>query len=79
MKAQVFFSFYCHSHLEDIGIGSTFVWFVIFGIFQQNVIHVIAGVLEEFVVGIEDDQRDLTVTQHAQLVGFLHQTKLTLR
>ena len=30
------------------------------------------------VVGVEDDDGDLAVAQHAQLVGFLHQAELPL-
>ena len=41
-------------------------------------VHVCAGVLEQLVVGVEDDDGDLTVAEHGQLVGFLHQTKLAL-
>ena len=47
-------------------------------VLQQNLVHVCAGVLEQLVVGVEDDHGDLTVAQHAQLVGFLHQAKLPL-
>ena len=41
-------------------------------------VHVCAGVLEQLVVGVEDDDRDLTVAEHGQLVGFLHQTEFAL-
>ena len=45
-------------------------------IFEQNFVHVGAGVLEQFVVGVEDDNGDLAVTEDGELVGLLHQTKL---
>ena len=47
-------------------------------IFEQNFVHVRAGVLEQFVVGVEDDDGDLAVAEDGQLVGLLHQTKLAL-
>ena len=47
-------------------------------ILEENLIHVCAGVLEQLVVGVEDDNRDLAVAQHAQLVRLLHQPKLAL-
>ena len=47
-------------------------------ILQQDLVHVCAGVLEQLVVGVEDDDGDLAVAQHAQLVGFLHQAELPL-
>ena len=47
-------------------------------IFEQNFVHIRAGVLEQFVVGVEDDDGDLAVTEDGQLVGLLHQTKLAL-
>ena len=39
------------------------------GVLQQYFVHVSAGVLEELVVAVEDDDRDLAVAQNAQLVG----------
>ena len=46
-------------------------------VFQQNRIHVTARILEETVACVEDDQRDLAVTQDAQLVRLFHETPLT--
>ena len=34
--------------------------------------------LSHLVMRVEDDDGDLTITQHTQLVSFLHQTKLSL-
>ena len=47
-------------------------------VFQQNLVHVGAGVLEQLVVGVEDDHCYLAVTQNTQLVSFLHQAELSL-
>ena len=47
-------------------------------IFEQNFVHVGASVLEQFVVGVEDNDGDLAVAEDGQLVGLLHQTKLAL-
>ena len=37
-----------------------------------------SGLFKYLVVGVEDDDGDLTVAQNTQLVGFLHQTKFPL-
>ncbi len=68
----------CVSYIHDVRVGSALVGLVVFGVFEQNFVHVSAGVLKQFVGAVEDDEGDLTVTQHAQLVRLLHQTKLTL-
>ena len=41
-------------------------------VLQQDLVHVSGGVLKQFVVGIKDDNGDLAVAQHAQLVGLFH-------
>lgn len=64
--------------LHDVWVGPTLVWLVVLGVFEQHFVHICAGVLEQLVGAVEDDQGNLTVTQHAQLVGFLHQAKLSL-
>ena len=51
---------------------------VVLCVFEQDLVHVGAGVLEQLVGAVEDDQGDLAVAQHAQLVGLLHQAKLSL-
>lgn len=43
-----------------------------------NLVHVGASVLVEFVVGAEDDESDLAVAEHAQLVRLLHHAELAL-
>ena len=47
-------------------------------VLEKDLVHVSAGVLEQLVVGVEDDDGDLTVAQNTQLVSFLHQTKFPL-
>ena len=66
-------------HLHDVSVGSTLVWITVFRILEQDAVHVGARILEQLVGVVEDDQSDLAITQDAQLVRFLHQTKLTLR
>ena len=50
-----------HSYLHDIVVRATLVWFVVFGVFEQDFVHVRRGVLEQFVGRIEDDERYFTV------------------
>ena len=52
--------------------------FVVLSIFQQHFVHVSTGILEELVGAVEDDEGNLTVTQHAQFIRLLHQSKLPL-
>ena len=51
---------------------------VIFRVFEQHFVHVGGGVLEKLVGAAEDDEGDLAIAQHRQLVGFLHQTEFAL-
>lgn len=65
-------------HLDNVCIGPALVGLVVFRVLEQDLVHVSAGVLEQLVRMVEDDQSDLTVAQHAQLIGFLHQAKFSL-
>lgn len=65
-------------YLNNVCIGPALVRLVVLCVFEQDLVHVSAGILEQLVRVIEDDQSYLTVTQHTQLVGFLHQAKLSL-
>ena len=47
-------------------------------VLEKDLVHVCAGVLEQLVVGVEDDDGYLTVAQHRQLVSLLHQAELPL-
>ncbi len=52
---------------------------VVLGVLEEDAVHVGGGVLEEFVVRVEDDERDLAVAEHRELVGLLHEAELALR
>jgi hypothetical protein len=45
---------------------------------SSYLVHVCAGVLVELVAGGEDDEGDLAVAEHGQLVRFLHHAELPL-
>lgn len=75
----------CNSHitkyvcyLNNIRVGSAFVRLIILGVLEKNFVHVCAGVLEQLVRAVENDEGYLTVTQHTEFIGFLHQSKLPL-
>lgn len=68
----------CVTHLHNVRVGPALMWFVVLGVFQQDLVHVCAGVLEQLVGAVEDDQGNLTVTQHTELISLLHQAKLSL-
>ena len=65
-------------NLNDVVISSGLMRFVVLGVFEQDFIHVGGGVLEQFVAAAEDDEGDLAVAQHRQLVRFLHEPELSL-
>lgn len=69
---------FCQSYLQYVCVGAALVRLTVLSVLEQHFVHVCAGVLEQTVGAVEDDESDLTVAQHAQLVGLLHQTKLTL-
>ena len=50
--------------------------FIVLRVLEEDLVHVCRGVLVQLVAGAEDDQRDLAVAQHRQLVRLLHHTKL---
>ncbi len=60
------------THLHDVRISPTLMGLIVLSVFKQNFVHVGAGVLEQFISAVEDDEGDLTVAQNAQLVGLLH-------
>ena len=47
-------------------------------VFQEDFVHVGAGVLKQLVLRVEDDNCYLTVTEDTQLVRLLHQAELPL-
>lgn len=46
------------------------------GIAHERLVDVVAAKLVELAVGVEDDERNLALAQHAQLIGLLHQPAL---
>lgn len=64
--------------VHNVFIGLGLVGLVILCILEKHFVHVGRGILEQFVVGVEDDDGDLTVAQNRQLVRFLHQPELPL-
>lgn len=66
------------AHLNDVSIGAALMRLVVLRVLEQHLVHVGAGVLKQLVGVVEDDERDLTVAQHTQFVGLLHQPKLPL-
>lgn len=65
-------------YLDDVGVGPALVRLVVLGVLEQDLVHVGAGVLEQLVGVVEDDEGDLAVAQDAQLVRLLHQAELSL-
>ena len=65
-------------YLEDVSVGAALVGLAVLRVLQKHPVHVCAGVLEEAVGAVEDDEGNLAVAEHAQLVGLLHQPKLSL-
>lgn len=65
-------------YLEDVGVGAALVGLAVLRVLEQHAVHVRAGVLEEAIGAVEDDEGDLTVAEHAQLIGLLHQPELPL-
>ena len=69
------------SHTPPLIMPTKYLFIILINvtcIFEQNFVHIRAGVLEQFVVGVEDDDGDLAVAEDGQLVGLLHQTKFPL-
>lgn len=65
--------------LDDVTVRPAFVWFVVLRVLEQDFVHVCARILEQLVRAVEDDECDLTVAKHTQLVRLLHEAKLALR
>ena len=51
---------------------------VVLGVLEQHFVHVGRRVLVQLVGAAEDDERDLAVAQHRQLVRLLHDAELAL-
>lgn len=50
------------AHLYNVRVGSALVGLVVLCVFQQHFVHVCAGILEQFVRAVENDEGDLAVT-----------------
>jgi len=66
------------NRFQNILVCLGLVGLVVFCVFEQDLVHIGAGVLEQLVVRVEDDDRNLAVAEHGQLVRLLHQTELSL-
>jgi len=62
--------------IHNVFVGLGLVGLVVLCVLEKHFVHVGGGILEQFVVGVEDDDGDLTVAQNRQLVRLLHQPKL---
>lgn len=49
-------------YLDNIFVGERFVWLVVFGVFEENFVHVGAGILVQFIAATEDDKSYFTIT-----------------
>ena len=66
------------TYLNNVLVCQRLMRFIVLCILEEHLVHVRAGVLIQLVARAEDDQGDLTVTQHGQLVGFLHNSEFSL-
>ena len=48
------------------------------GVLEEDFVHVRGSILEQLVVRVEDDDRDLAVAQNAELVSLLHESEFSL-
>ena len=66
-------------YIDNVLIGSTFVWVAVLCVLKEYFVHVGTGVLEELVSAAEHDQGYFTIAKNAQLVGLFHQTEFAFR
>ena len=66
------------ANLDDILIGQRFVRLVVLGVLEQHFVHVGRRVLVQSVGAAEDDESDLAIAQHRQLVRLFHHAKFAL-
>lgn len=65
-------------YLDYVLVGQAFVRLIVFGVLEQNLVHVRTRVLVQLVAAGEYYEGDFTVTQHRQLVRLLHNAKFAL-
>lgn len=51
--------------LNNVRVGSAFVWLVVLRVLKKNFIHVCASILEQFVGAVEDNQSNFAVAENA--------------
>ena len=61
-----------------ISIGFGLVRFLDLCVLHEDLIDVRAGVLVQFLVGADDNERHVNITENTQLVGLLQETVLPL-
>jgi len=64
--------------VHDVLVGLGLVGLVVLCILEQDLVHVCGSVLEQLVMGVEDDDGDLAVAKYGQFVSLFHQPKLPL-
>ena len=65
-------------YIKNISIGLALVRILELSVSDEDGVHVGAGILVELAVAGDHDDCNLTVTQDAQLVGFLEEPSLPL-
>ena len=63
------------THLYDVLVGQRFVWFIVFSVLKEYLVHICASILVQLVGAAEDDECNLTVAKNTQLISLLHHTK----
>ena len=59
-------------YVDNVRVGPAFMRLIVLGVLEEHLVHVGAGVLEQLIGTVEDDERYFTVTEHAEFIGFLH-------
>lgn len=63
-------------YLQNICVGPALMGLAVLRVLEEDFVHVSAGILEQAVGAVKDDEGDFAVAQHAQFVCLFHQTKL---
>lgn len=64
-------------YLDNVFVGQGFMWLIVFGIFEEDLVHIRAGILVQFVAAAEDYEGDLAIAQHRQFVRLLHHAEFS--
>jgi hypothetical protein len=65
-------------YLQYVFVGLADHGVIVLGVLQQDLVHVRAGILVQLVVGCENNERNLTITEYTQLISLFHQAKFSL-